>query len=239
MNILKKIYLKIKIEIVFLLEHKYGFIKSRDIYSFPKFKIKNLLPPNPVIIDCGSHLGTDSIQFSKLIPSATIHSFEAAPIIFEKLKKNVRKYKNINCYPLALSNKNGQAEFFISSGDSDGSSSLLEPSEHLETHPTVFFNEKIIVDTITLDDWALKNNITSVDLLWLDMQGFEMQMLQASKNIINTVKVIHAEVSLKETYKGVVPYMKFRFWLESIGFKIVEEALPTGTDMGNVLFCRK
>lgn len=239
MNLLKKIFLKIKIETVFLLEHKYGLIKSRDIYSIPKFRIKKLLPPNPIIIDCGSHVGVDSIHFAKLIPSSKIHSFEAAPIIFAKLKNNTQKFGNVNCYPLALSNENGKAEFFISSGDSDGSSSLLEPSEHLHSHPSVFFKEKIIVETITLDDWALKNNITSVDLLWLDMQGFEMQMLQASERILKTVKVIHAEVSLIETYKGVAPYLKLKTWLESIGFQMIEEALPTGTDMGNVLFLRK
>ena len=239
MNILKKIFLKIKTETIFLLEHKYGLIKSRDIYSIPKFKIKKLLPRNPVIIDCGSHIGVDSIHFAKLIPSSKIHSFEAAPSIFDKLKNNVKKFKNINCYPLALSNENGKASFFISSGDSDGSSSLLEPSAHLQSHPSVFFSNKIMVDTITLDDWAFKNNIASVDLLWLDMQGFEMQMLQASSKILKTVKVIHAEVSLIETYKGVAPYLKFKTWLESVGFQMIEEALPIGTDMGNVLFLRK
>ena len=231
--------LKIKIEFRFLLEHRLGLIRPNDIYSISKWLIKKNLPKEPVIIDCGAHIGRDSIDLSRVMPRAQIHSFEAAPDVFAKLESNTSKYKNIRCYPIALSNKSGDADFYLSSGNSDGSSSLLEPTGHLENHPNVFFEKNIKVKTLTLDDWALEQNIMFVDLLWLDMQGFELPMLQASKEILKNVKIIHAEVSLKETYKGVETYPVFRKWLESKGFQVIKEALPSGTDMGNVLFIRK
>lgn len=71
------------------------------------------------------------------------------------------------------------------------------------------------------------------------MQGFEMNMLKASKNILNTVKLIHTEVSTRETYKGVALYQEFRTFLENRGFVVLLEAIPEGWDMGNVLFIRK
>lgn len=52
-------------------------------------------------------------------------------------------------------------------------------------------------------------------------------------------KVIHTEVSTKETYKGVATYEVCRSFLEEKGFNVVLEAIPKGWDMGNVLFVRK
>lgn len=92
--------------------------------------------------------------------------------------------------------------------------------------------------TETLDTWAAKNNIEKVDFLWLDMQGFEFKMLEASNKILPTVKAIYTEVSMKETYTDVLLYTDFKKWAENKDFKVVVEAIPPGTDMGNVLFVR-
>jgi FkbM family methyltransferase len=145
---------------------------------------------------------------------------------------------NVTCYQIALSNQNGEQTFYVSEGGSDGSSSLLEPKDHLTDHPDTFFNSHVLVSCLTLDTWAEKYNVEFVDLLWLDMQGFELDMLKASKKILPTVKAIHTEVSTKETYKGVPLYSVLRQYLESKGFKVAVEAIPPGADMGNVFFVR-
>lgn len=204
-----------------------------------KVILKKYLPANPVIIDCGAHDGSDTVELIRLFKTASIHSFEPVDALFEKLKAHTVRFQNIHTYKLALSNTNGWSEFHISEGESDGSSSLLPPLEHLKDHPATKFNTIIKVKTITLDDWAKEQNISNVDLLWLDMQGFELNMLKASSHILKTVKVIHTEVSTRETYKGVPQYATYRKFLEQQGFKVVIEALPKGWDMGNVLFVRK
>lgn len=238
MNIFSKIKLKAQIEIRFLLEQKWGIREPKDPYSIPKFVLKKYLPKNPVIVDCGAHIGSDSIELSKIFPKAKIYSIEPIPVIFERLKHNTRRRNNIQCFNIALSNKNGQAEFFVSSGSSDASSSLLRPSEHKIDHPTVMFNDSIIVTTQTLNDWGSRNNVSGIDFLWLDMQGFEYQMLSSSTEALSKVKVIHTEVSLKEVYEGAIVYSEFKLWLESQGFKLVKEAIPAGSDMGNALFVK-
>ena len=62
----------------------------------------------------------------------------------------------------------------------------MEPIEHLKDHPGTLFNKKIQVKTSTLDTWAAENNIAKIDMLWLDMQGFELKMLKESKVIFQT-----------------------------------------------------
>ena len=203
-----------------------------------KSVIKKYLPNNPVIIDCGAHDGADTIVLAGLKQNATVHAFEPIDEIFKRLQSRPNPQHNIKCYQLALADKDGTMDFFVSEGGSDGSSSLLEPGDHLNDHPDVHFKKKIVVKTRKLDTWANENGISKIDLLWLDMQGFEINMLKESTHILNTVSVIHTEVSMRETYKGVAQYSVYRAFLESKGFKVVIEAIPDGWDMGNVLFVR-
>lgn len=229
---------KFKNYLMFLLEQKYALIEPRDKFTISKGSFRKYLPKNPVIIDCGAHIGSDSIELSKIFPYAQIHSFEPVPRVFEQLTKLTSPYKNIFRHQLALSNENKKSKMFVSSIGSDGSSSLLPPKTHLQDHPNVLFEEVIEINAKTLDSWANENNITHVDLLWLDMQGFEYQTLVASPKILATTKVIHTEVSIKETYEGVLMYSSFKKWLEEQGFEAIKEVIPEGTDMGNVVFVR-
>jgi len=233
----KQLSQKIRYHFSEYLFNKYGQPRVKN-ERISKIVLKNYLRAHPVIIDCGAHDGSDSVTLADLFKGASIYCFEPVDELFTRLIKNTNGYNNIFCYPIALANQDGTMDFYISEGGSDGSSSLLEPQEHLKDHPDTFFKRKINVLTRTLDSWAQENKIEKVDMLWLDMQGFEMNMLMASKIILNTVSVIHTEVSTRETYKGVPLYSELRSFLEAKGFSVEIEALPAGWDMGNVLFVR-
>ncbi len=232
-NILQKINYHLK-KILF---EKYALPKVRN-ENISKVLFKKYLPANPVIIDCGAHDGADTVALANTY-NAQIHAFEPVEDIFKRLKQRTSKFPSIFCYNIALSDNNGKQNFYVSEGESDGSSSLLEPKDHLRDHPETFFEKQTIVETLTLDTWAANNKIEKVDLLWLDMQGFELNMLKASTKILPTVKVIHTEISVTETYKGVPTYETYKSFLQSIGFTVLIEAIPKGWDMGNVLFVRK
>jgi 2-O-methyltransferase len=203
-----------------------------------KSYIAKFLPEEPIIIEAGAHVGVDTLEMSKLWPLGHIHAFEPIPAIFQSLKENTSKSRNVTCYPLALSDSNGTADIFVSGGTSDGSSSLLAPKEHLTEHPSVTFTNKIAVSTVTIDKWALEENIKRIDFLWLDMQGYEFNVLKASPDILESVLVIHTEVSLKHIYENAPLYPELRQWIESKGFEVKFEALPW-KDAGNILFVRK
>ena len=206
--------------------------------NISKAVLKKYLPRNPVIIDCGAHDGSDSAGLAKQFRHGTVHAFEPMPNLYKRLQQKAAHFANIKCYNIALAHRNGILDFHVSEGASDASSSLLEPKEHLHDHPDTFFSQKIPVQAKTLDTWAKENNILKVDLLWLDMQGFELNMLEASNTIIDTVSVIHTEVSLVETYKGVAIFKDFRVFLEAKGFMLIIEAIPQDWNMGNALFVR-
>ncbi len=239
LNLYRSLFYRAKIKIrsladEWIFEH-FGIptVKGEKI---SKSILKAYLPRNPIVIDCGAHDGSDSILLYKVL-GGSIHAFEPVPEIYNRLLKNCSKL-SIRCYPVALSNVCGESKLFKSSGTSDASSSLLAPKNHLVDHPTVLFTDSITVGTVTLDQWAHINKISEVHLLWLDMQGAELQMLQASEVILPTVKVIHTEISIRETYEEVGTYEHLRAFLLLKGFSVVVEAIPNGADMGNVVFAR-
>ena len=115
-----------------------------------------------------------------------------------------------------------------------GSSSLLRPKLHLEIHPGITFNSKESVETIKLDSFLSMNNIESVDLLWLDLQGVEPDVLMAS-NQLQKVKYIYSEVSVLENYENQILYEDFKKFMLDNGYKVHFEDIRW-EDGGNVLF---
>jgi FkbM family methyltransferase len=200
--------------------------------------IKNFLPDDAVIVEAGAHAGVDTGEFARLFPTGRVYAFEPVPDIFFSLVENKGHLKNVIFFSVALGEKDEEVNMFVSGGRSDGSSSLLAPKDHLIDHPDVLFNENIFVNSITMDTWADLFAIPRVDLLWLDLQGLELNVLKSGQRVLENVRAIYTEVNLKENYEGAALYSDLRSWLEERGFSVELEQIYW-EDGGNVLFVRK
>ena len=203
----------------------------------------HLSSPSPLIIEAGAFDGTDTIAMANKWPHSIIHAFEPVPALYKTLCNNTEKYSNIFCHQLALSNKNGMALFYVSEkpdkpGIISQAGSLLAPKERLAYSP-IRFPYTIMVPTITLDAWAEHYNISSVDFIWLDIQGHEMAVLQASQ-FIESVKALYLEVGFLENYEGQPTYDVIKNWLTKKEFKEIGSDFSNTHDwiFGNVLFAR-
>ena len=207
--------------------------------------VQQYLPENPIIVEGGSFIGHDTLRMSVFWPQGKIHAFEPVPTLFEHLKKNCAHAHNIQCYEQALSSTTGTAPFNVAHKPKKlhiptQAGSLLEPKERLTLSPIVF-DEIIEVSTTTLDDWARQQKIKTIDFLWLDVQGVELLILQASPAMLAQVKAIYAEVEFVEAYKGQALYPEVKAWLEHQGFTLIArdfEEQPRWF-FGNGLFVRK
>jgi 2-O-methyltransferase len=210
--------------------------------------LAQFLPSNPVIVEAGAHDGSDTIRISRFWPQGTIYAFEPRLDVYERLCERIKNCQNITTWPIALGNSVGYADFYLSSpttkGISDGweansQSSLLPPLK--ENWPKAWdelvdFSQIIKVNITTLDNWAKENHIEKIDFLWLDMQGSECQMLKASPQLLQTVKVIKTEISRKALYKDCILFPEYKQWLEKQGFICIQE--DNGFH-GDAIFIRK
>jgi FkbM family methyltransferase len=209
--------------------------------------ISQFFTNNPfTIIEAGAFDGTDTRRLATQFPQATIHAFEPVPEIFKRLVANTQDLTNVRCYPVALSDTSGTATFHISEkptkpGIPSQAGSLRAPKERLQCSPLIF-PETITVPTTTLTEWAQEYNITTIDMLWLDMQGWELNVLKSiPQNLFKTIQVIHTEVAFIEAYEGQPTYLVVRKWLKEKGFMEVAHDFENTSNwfFGNSIMVRK
>ena len=210
---------------------------NRETRDFLKQHVSGYLSAAPVIIEAGAHKGWDTMEMAKVWPQGSIYAFEPVPELFRHLQKNTRRFPNVRCFPLALGERSGKSEMYVSGGASDGSSSLLKPKHHLTEEPGTVFERMVPVPVVTIDEWAEQHGVIHCDFLWLDMQGMELAALKAAPRLFATVKALYIEVSLTELYAGCPLYPEVRSFLEAGGFKVTQEQFGSAS-WGTVLFVR-
>ena len=172
-----------------------------------------------VIVEVGSFNGLDSLEFSRMFPSARVYAFEADPRNYKAVKRNVSIRKQITPIPQAVFNFTGQGVFHASGGDGGGSGSMLFPRPKLvETFPHITFGEQFPVDTTTLSDWSQQNDIKKIDLIWMDAQGAELHILQGMEDLLSEVHVVLLEVWTQPYYEGSGILDELQDYLRGFGF---------------------
>lgn len=216
------------------------YVRHRD--NIPYEKIAAYLPPNPVILEAGAHNGSNSVEIAGFWPGGILHAFEPVPAAFEMLTAEAKRFDGrIACYPSALGPKKDRMTMHLSGDGSVGScqsSSLLQPAAgHEAEYSFITFEKLIEIEVTTIDDWAAENNITHVDFLRLDMQGYELEALKGASRILESALAIQLEVSNIRLYQNAPLYPEVRDWMDRAGFRPrIEAIFRVG---GNVLFLKK
>jgi FkbM family methyltransferase len=200
---------------------------------------------SPIILEAGTSEGYDTVWFANTFPKGKIYGIEPIKSLFNSVSFLTRANKNVKLFNYALSDKTGEAEMHVSLyyGRPTGSSSLLEPKDHIQLHPEITFNDKEKVNTINLDNFTEQNNIPYIDFMWLDLQGFEPIVLPAAPKTLNNTKYIYCEVTMIEYYKNNIKYPEFKTFMINNNFEVLDESeiyTPNGViNAGNVLFKNK
>lgn len=153
--------------------------------------LKNYLKYGNVFMDIGANIGCYSLIASKIVGlEGEVHAFEPVSKVFDKMLFNIQlnQLSNITTNRKAVYESSGLLEFFLSSNENAGMSGIF----HHDTES----GEIEKVESITIDEYVEKKNITRIDLIKIDIEGAELFALKGMKNTINQFKpVIIMEVS--------------------------------------------
>jgi 2-O-methyltransferase len=202
--------------------------------------IRSFLPEDPIVFEVGGKDGDDSVKLAKLWEKGTIISFEANPGQFQIYEERAKAHPNMFGYNLAVNTYNGTAKFYLCWGTGgtdpvfEGASSLLVASEAMKIH---YMGPVIEVPCVIFDDWCKENSIKKVDFMWLDLEGFELQFLSSSPNILNTVSVIYAETNFFKFREGTTQFKDLKRFLTANGFTMVAHWYNEGLQ-GDAVFVR-
>jgi FkbM family methyltransferase len=216
-------------------------LRRRPLMEMTLDELAAYLPAAPVILEAGACDGSDTVRFAERWPRGTIHAFEPVPHAYAGVLERTRSLVNVSTYELALSDETGAGELHLSEDAAGGSrpdsSSLLAPTGHLDAWPSIKFRRTVTVQTQTLDGWADEHSIRAVDLMWLDLQGMELRVLQASPQLVSRTSAIHLEVWREPMYEGAPLYDDVVAWMSRNGFGPVIDRVHRV--FGNILFVRR
>lgn len=168
----------------------------------------------PTILDIGCNDGTHTLWLHSIFKNAVLYCFEPDPRAIQRFKKLVGRSDSITLFEMVLSDRNGEVRFYQSNGRRDASQaeimpegwdlsgSIRQPKEHLNIHPWVGFEKQITVASTTLDSWCEAQDIDHIDLIWMDVQGAEIDVFRGAEKTLARTRYIYTEYSNLELYKG-------------------------------------
>jgi FkbM family methyltransferase len=133
------------------------------------------LPHDAVIFDVGANMGVTTALFAKLIPDATIFSFEPDPEPFGYLQATIRANGFSRAQPInkALGAEPGQMSFLHNTGSAGAS--------HLITGQTLGKNANEVVSVSTVDLEMKALDLPRLDFIKIDVEGFETDVLAGAR----------------------------------------------------------
>lgn len=172
-----------------------------------------------IILDIGAHTGEIAAQLSKLYKPDFIGLVEPLPHLAMQLEGRTfaRKQKVFAC---ALGSKAGRTRLNVIA--SEASSSILEITPGLDELYNRPMHVKSIIEVPvrTLDDVFSECEVDTIDLIKIDVQGYELEVLRGGGNTLSQTKVVVSEVSFFEHYKSQPMFEDIYMFLRSKDFKM-------------------
>ncbi|MDB5280372.1 MAG: Methyltransferase FkbM [Ferruginibacter sp.] len=151
-------------------------IYEKDMVAF----LQNHLKPGDIYFDIGANIGALGMPVIKKKKNVKYFGFEASPTTFEYLKLNFQQ-NNFHHYELhnnlVYECDNFSTKFYETDKYGEGS---LAPT---------FTDHYVFVNSVTLDTFCIERNLTRINLMKVDVQGFELSVFKGMKQLLLNKKV--------------------------------------------------
>lgn len=125
-----------------------------------------------LIVDVGARVDTD---YTTLIPGVILHAFEPNPMFFQALKQKLEGVPNVYLNPYGIGDMNENRPY--------------DPSTQSFMLPVTGEPLRIRI----LDDYIKENNITEIDYLKVDVEGYDLRVLAGSPKAVQMSRFIQYE----------------------------------------------
>ncbi len=173
-----------------------------------------------LIIDVGANIGEYTSELINLGYSGRIESFEPIGEVYNKLFTVSKKYKNWNTHKIALGDFDGESEINVA-GNINSSSLLKMMPKHEQSAPQSKYirTEKISVNKLDTIFNTIANSSNNI-FMKIDVQGYEMAMLNGAAKSLDNIIGLQIELSLVPLYENSVLFNDMLAFIESKGFEL-------------------
>ena len=188
-----------------------------SIFIFGQFEketsqaIRRLVTNNSIVIDIGANIGAHTLPMAKLVgKKGKVYAIEPTKYAYSKLTKNLlinkSLSKRVQSDQIMLINNDGKGkvkDLYSSWPLSVRSKDEKRHSVHQGVLRTISG-----AGEVTLDDYVSMNNITSLDLIKLDVDGNELEILRGAKNVLKKMKTPLIMELAPEQYDDINDFYK-------------------------------
>ena len=206
---------------------KYDKGIERKLYltgSYEKGLLKVLdiiLKPGDVVVDAGANIGLISVFCALRVgEKGSVLSFEPHPETFSILQRNitVNKLSTVRAFKQALGSEHSFAKIYSNLQINRGAASIVD---FLEDSPA------FDIEVVTLDGVLNQNSISRINLLKIDVEGFEMEVLKGAMDALikDDSPILVVECSNTRNNFNYSMVDLFTFLTQKLGYQIFKFAI--------------
>ena len=155
----------------------YGFIDPS------KSNLYSAIKSGDTVLDIGSNVGEVLMNISKIVGNkGMVHGFEPDFENYKRLSKNLslNEFENIKVNNIGLSYENGFGTSEINNIRNKGMNSISQVMEDDKNEHSF--------EILTLDNYINKTNISSLDFIKIDVEGYEFNVLKGAESALKKYK---------------------------------------------------
>ncbi len=173
----------------------HGVILEADLYDYVGHylyfgfqdkghsKLLELIEPGFTVIDVGTNIGSSLLQFAnKIGPAGKVFGFEPDVKNYNNCIRNIdlNSFKNVAVENIGLGDNTNEHYLNVNCESNRGMNSISLNKDSSSI--------KVIVNT--LDNWMEQNEIHRVDLIKIDVEGYEMSVVKGALKTIASKRPI-------------------------------------------------
>ena len=145
-------------------------------------KLFSLCKADSTVLDVGANIGWTVLNMANIARQGKVLGFEPDPYNFERCSQNMllNDFKNGSAYPLGLGNENRAMNIEIRTISNRGGNRIA-PGRSGDTR---------MVEVVRLDDFSLALELPKIDLIKIDVEGYELNVLRGAERLLKKHKPI-------------------------------------------------
>lgn len=181
-----------------------GVDLSNDIMRIHPYELQE-------IWDIGAHKGETTLKFAGDFPTSLIRSFEPVSENYYSLRNNCSHLKNQSSHNIALGEENKKTKIFL-----QGASVIHSLRDDLNK-PSAENSKSEDIEVKTIDYVINELKTASIDLLKIDVEGYEIEVLKGARKSLTEKKInfIYLETGLDTRFNSIQSLIDF---LKPIGY---------------------
>jgi FkbM family methyltransferase len=181
---------------------EYRYMRNGNPEVNVSLLVEGLLQEGMTVVDVGGNHGLFSMEAAHFVGSTGyVYAFEPTPELCDHIRKHleVNHIKNVYLLEKAVGSFDGNAKLRVHH-ECTGLNSLA--SQDLVWQGSTLVADQVInVPLCKLDTVVNTENISHIDILKIDVEGFELEVLQGARNILVNQRVKYIILEIAEYHQ--------------------------------------